>query len=118
MVGVQAWSYRDIVLHRTHSNILRQVQFYIILNGLIYGLLLAGVAIDFPSGLIVGLIYMGGYGIGIIGRYIWFNDGLSFKMFGRRPILNYFHLAHWIGLVIVILWIIMVGGMKQRGEVM
>lgn len=70
MAGVIAWAYRDLVLRRTNSDRLRQIQLLIILNAIVYGLLLAAVAIDFPSGLIVGLIYLIGYGIGILGRSV------------------------------------------------
>ena len=70
MAGVIAWAYRDLVLRRTNSDRLRQIQLLIILNAIVYGLLIAAVAIDFPSGLIVGLIYLIGYGIGILGRLV------------------------------------------------
>jgi hypothetical protein len=70
MAGVIAWSYRDLVLRRTNSDQLRQIQILIILNAIIYGLLIAAVAIDFPSGLIVGLTYLIGYGLGILGRSV------------------------------------------------
>jgi hypothetical protein len=40
------------------------------------------------------------------------------KMFGRRPMLNYFHLSYLIALVIIALWIILVGGFKSKNQVM
>jgi hypothetical protein len=68
MAAVIAWAYRDLVLRRTNSDQLRQIQILVVLNAIIYGLLIAAVAIDFPSGLIVGLIYLIGYGLGFVGR--------------------------------------------------
>jgi hypothetical protein len=118
MAGVQAYAYRDVVLRRTNSDRLRQVQLLIILNSLIYGLLIAAVAIDFPSGILVGLIYLVGYGMLFVGRYVWYNDGISTKMFGRRPLMNYFHLSYLIALTIIILWIVFVSGLKSRSQAM
>jgi hypothetical protein len=118
MAAVQAWAYREVVLRRADSDRLRQVQLLIIFNSLIYGLLIAAVAIDFPSGIIVGLIYLVGYGMLFVGRYVWYNDGISTKMFGRRPLMNYFHLSYLVALTIIILWIVFVGGLKSRSEVM
>lgn len=83
MAGVQAWAYRDIILRRTPSDTLKLVQYFILLNGFLYGFLIAIVSIDFPSGIIVGLIYLGLYGFGIVGRYFKLNFCFSFNLFSN-----------------------------------
>lgn len=71
MAGIVAWAYRDIVFTKPLPTQFRYtMQILILMNSIVYALLVAAVIINFPSGTIVGLIYLVGYGLGIIGRYI------------------------------------------------
>eukprot|EP01039_Chlorochromonas_danica_P008019 gene8020-8845_t len=87
---------------------------------LILGLLISATAINFPSGLLVFLIYVVLYGGGVLGGFLWSEyktrgDGTVVR-FGRRPVLHYFLLAYLIALVIIVAWIIAVGGLKTRSQ--
>jgi hypothetical protein len=136
MMGCQAWCFRGLVLYRTSQRTMTVVRWLLVLNALVLALLVSGVAIDFPSGLIVGFVYVGGYGFAIIGRSdslqlfgaccdvracVWYRycvvkDGIADFRFGYRPILHYFFLSHVFTLVIMIIWVITVGGMKKRSD--
>ena len=84
---------------------------------MIYALLIAGVAVDFPAGVVVGLIYTFVYGIVGIGLYFRFlrkSLGEGGLRFGQRPVLNYFIMSYSIAFCLIILWIIVARGVKDR----
>jgi hypothetical protein len=68
MSAMQAWEYRHITLMDINTADRTKLKAILVICSLTYAAILAGVAIDFPSGTIVGLIYLVGYGFGIIGR--------------------------------------------------
>jgi hypothetical protein len=120
MAVCQVWAYRnhtvstDSVLPVTHKLLL-------IIASIISGVLLCGVAVDFPSGITVALIYLIVYGLGGVGGYVFYvwNQGRDGDLyFGQRPILHYFLLSYVIGLVLLCAWIGFAGGIKQKGQVM
>lgn len=106
-----------------------------------FALLVASVAIEFPEGLIVGLLYTCLYGICGIGAAIFSQyhiDGSRMDEFGNiigspslvaklkdyflrfiftRPILHYFLVSYIEAMIIILIWIISVGGLKQRNQV-
>ncbi|RYY79881.1 hypothetical protein EON63_16980 [archaeon] len=93
---------------------------YLIVSSGLYGLLVAAVAINFPSGLIVGLVYTIVLGIGGIGgymchQYIYRNDQ-QVGVFGARPVVHHFFLGCVVGLVLILIWIALQGGFKTRSE--
>jgi hypothetical protein len=99
----------------------------------LYGILLSGVAIDFPSGCIVGIIYLLLYGFGWIGFLLHRAGTFSLlqgqqaetgthtewvltRIMHKRPVLFYYFLSHAIALGIIIIWIIAAGGFYSRSE--
>ncbi|RKO87335.1 hypothetical protein BDK51DRAFT_17426 [Blyttiomyces helicus] len=79
-----------------------------------YGLIVGGVAIEFPKGSIVALLLTIGYGAGVLGTYVWRMGGMF--TWGRRLVLQYFLMAYSLGFVIVIGWIIHAKGFGNREE--
>ena len=78
------------------------------IGSIIYGLLLAGVAIEFPQGLIVGLVYTIVIGFICIAMMIFNRKNLPrgglFTM-GRRMVIQFYLGACVLGLIIIIIWI-------------
>lgn len=78
------------------------------LGSIIYGLLLAGVAIEFPHGLIVGLVYTIVIGLICIFMMVFNRKNLPrgglFTM-GRRMVIQFYLGACILGLIIIIIWI-------------
>lgn len=96
-------------------------KFLMVLCSLALGLLVAATAINFPSGIIVALIYIGLYGFGAVGGYLvheYSRKGDKTALqFGGRPVVQYFLLSYIWALLIIIAWIIAVGGIKTRSQV-
>jgi len=112
-----AWVYRN----HTISGRLSTTPLLLLLSAsTLNGVVIAGVAIDFPSGCLVALIYLCLYGIGGLGLYCFrlYKSGSDDNIFhfGRRPVIHYYILSYAIALALVILWIIVVGGLKTRSE--
>ncbi|KAI8641265.1 hypothetical protein BD408DRAFT_418442 [Parasitella parasitica] len=78
------------------------------IGSVIYGLLLAGVAIEFPHGLIVGLVYTIVIGLICVFMMVFNRKNLPrgglFTM-GRRMVIQYYLGACVLGLVIILIWI-------------
>ena len=68
MIACQAWAFRGVVLYRTPPRDMTIVRILLVVDGILMALLLSAVAIDFPSGLVVGFAYVGVYGFGCLGR--------------------------------------------------
>ena len=49
-------------------------------------------------------------------RYVLSKDGIGEFRFGYRPILHYFLVSHIIAAAIMVLWVILVGGLKKHDE--
>lgn len=49
-------------------------------------------------------------------RYCVTQDGIVDVRFGYRPILHYFFLSNVLALVIMIIWVVVVGGFKKRSD--
>lgn len=117
MYACQAYVYR----HKKVSSLgmTRSGKALLLLTSLIYALLVAGVAIEFPSGTIVGIIYTVLYGIGIIGGYLYYlykyEKDTNIWQLGQRPILHHFFLGSIWALIIIIAWISKFG-FKNRSE--
>lgn len=82
-----------------------------------YGLLLAGVAIEFPHGLIVGLVYSIVIGLVCVLMIVFNRKGLKrgglFTM-GRRMVLQFYLGACILGLIIIIIWIAIFGLVNRK----
>lgn len=78
------------------------------IGSVIYGLLLAGVAIEFPQGLIVGLVYTIVIGFICIAMMIFNRKNLprgGLLTMGRRMVIQFYLGACVLGLIIIIIWI-------------
>lgn len=78
------------------------------LGSIIYGLLLAGVAIEFPQGLIVGLVYTIVIGMICIAMMVFNRKNLpkgGLLTMGRRMVIQFYLGACVLGLLIIIIWI-------------
>lgn len=87
------------------------------IGSIVYGLLLAGVAIEFPQGLIVGLVYTIVIGSICISMML-FNQlnlprGGIFTM-GKRMVIQFYLGACVLGLLIIIIWIGKFGFLNRK----
>ena len=73
-----------------------------ILGSLAYGILIAGVAIEFPKGTIVGLAYTLVVGVSL-GIFLIREKGISFH--SRRLVLQYYLMSSVVALIIIVIWI-------------
>lgn len=78
------------------------------LGSLVYGLLIAGVAIEFPHGLIVGLIYSVVIGLATLTMLLLNKQNLTqgglFTM-GKRMVIQFYLGSCIVGFIIIIIWI-------------
>ena len=81
---------------------------YLVISAICYGMVTSGVAINFPAGSVVALVYLLTYGIfGLFGYRYYLSSRDTwhgFKLFAR-PILDYYILSYTISLVIVLIWV-------------
>ncbi|GBC08211.1 hypothetical protein RclHR1_07980003 [Rhizophagus clarus] len=82
-----------------------------IAGGVLFGLLHALVAIEYPDGPLVILIYVSLVGI-FLAIYLYRFKFLFSK--GRRLVLQSFLIGYTVALVIILIWIAVVGGIKNR----
>jgi hypothetical protein len=116
----QAYVYRNV--KAPQLGLTRIGKILLFCSSLLLGLLVAGVSIEFPSGIIVGLIYIVLYGIGGIGGFLLLQhrrqvEDKSLELsFGHRPVLHHFFFGYVWALLILIAWIIAVDGFKSRNQ--
>jgi len=82
------------------------------LSAVINGLLLGGVAIEFPKGTIVGLIYVLAIGIPL-GLYLS-KSRLGFFNKGRRLVLQYYLMSFFFAFLIIVTWVAFNRGFIDR----
>lgn len=124
-----AWVYKDHQLEPAAEGRLGKLYAAVGASTILYAILVSGVAINFPSGCIVGLIYILGYGIGVNGYLLreagawsalqqggWSSMRTWSDVLCRRPILVYYLASHVLALVILICWIAAAGGFYSRSE--
>ncbi len=114
----QFWAYRN--MKAPYMGLTKTGKVLLVLSSIVFGLLIAGVAVEFPAGTIVALVYLLVYGMSFVGGYMVYQykkngDSDMFK-FGMKPIVHHFFLGYCIALFIVVIWIISVGGFKTRKE--
>ncbi|CAG8472672.1 16189_t:CDS:2 [Funneliformis mosseae] len=85
-----------------------------ILGGILFGILYASVAIEFPRGPLLVIIYV--LVIGIPLSIFLFNSKVMFSK-GRRLVLQSYLIGYATTLVIVLIWVAAVGGFKDRKSV-
>jgi hypothetical protein len=118
MSGCHAFAYKD---HKSSQlGLSKSAKSMLVLTSIVYALLIAGVAADFPSGTIVALIYLCTYGLCVIGGYLLYlykyDKETNALAFGSRPVLHQFFLSYCFGLILLIAWICHVGGFKSRTQ--
>ena len=118
MAACQAWKFRNYTLSQD-STLSWSGKLLLLAAACSYGLLVCGVAVNFPSGIIVGLIYLLGYGMCVIGGYMLYlhlKAIENIRSFSCRPILHFFVLSYFIGVILVFAWIGYAGGAKTRSQ--
>jgi hypothetical protein len=114
----QCWAYR----HEKAEPAMRSYYFkmLIVFASVMYGFLVAGVAIEFPSGCIVAIVFIVVYGFIYLGGYIFFqssyNHDESITCFGGVPVVHFFALGYVVAFIIIIIWVATVGGLKSRDQ--
>jgi hypothetical protein len=115
VAAVVAYLYKDVQLPDGLSRPAERAVW--MLAVLTYGVLIAAIAIEFPSGSLVALIYLVVYGFGIIGSALNRRGGFAAALsWGRHYVLQYFVAAYAVALVIVVAWIGAQNGFKNRKE--
>lgn len=118
MQASQAYAYRNITA--PHLGLTRFGNVLLCCSGTIFALLILGVALQFPSGTIAAFIYLVLYGFGVIGGFHVYNyyheKRTEVVQFGHLPVMHHFLLGYSLALVMLICWIIAVGGFKSRKE--
>jgi hypothetical protein len=74
-----------------------------ILAILFYGLCIGFVAIEFPCGTLVALLFLTLYGFGVVGSAVWRRGKLV--SWGTAPVLQYFLFSYVIAFCITIGWL-------------
>jgi hypothetical protein len=115
----QAWAYKDFKAPTNGLPIAAKVS--LVCSSLLLALLIFLVALQFPSGTIVGFIYLLCYGMCIVGGYHAYlyryrDEKKALTEFGYLPILHHFFVAYCVALAMLIIWIISVGGFYSRVE--
>lgn len=119
MNAAQAFAYKD---HKASQlGLTGTAKILLIFASILFAVFITAVAIDYPSGTIVVLVYLLLYGFGCIGGYLVFmwriEHDKTAVQFGGRPILHHYFLAYCIATVLIVIWIIYAGGFKSRSEV-
>jgi len=116
MHAIQAWSYRE--LRAPEQGLSLKAKVLLGCSSCVLAFLVFVVATQFPSGTIVGFIYLLLYGFGVLGGYLvtLYRNGerRALTQFGFLPVLHHFIIAYFLGFVILVLWIIAAGGFVQR----
>jgi hypothetical protein len=104
MSWVQLFAFRNQV----HGPLPLTTKVVWFIGSIFYGLLIAGIAIEFPHGLIVGLVYTLVIGLLCILMMLLNRKNLPkggmFTM-GRRMVIQFYLGACVVGLIIIIVWI-------------
>jgi len=121
IISCYTYSFRDLISVTPQDRMERCLS---ISSAIVFAVLVAGVSIDFPSGTIVGLIYVVLFGYGLVGSYLLYQYRYNtaahnaLKVYGSHPVLHYLLLGCSLALVIIVTWIACVGGFKSRSEVL
>lgn len=122
MISCYAYSFRDLI--STGAAVHDRMELCLSIScAIVFAALIAGVSINFPSGTIVGLIYIILFGYGLVGGYLVYLYRYkaahgALTMYGSYPVLHYLLLGCTLALVIIVTWIVCVGGFKSRSEVL
>lgn len=121
MISCYTYSFRDLI---STGAVHDKLELCLSIScAIVFAVLIAGVSINFPSGTIVGLIYIILFGYGLVGSYLVYlyrykADHNALTLYGSHPVLHYLLLGCTLALVIIVIWIACVGGFKSRSEVL
>ena len=88
----QAFAYRN---YQPRAPITALQKTILLLASLVYGLIIGSVAIEFPKGSIVALIFCVVYGFGVLGTLLVRNKQML--KLGSRPVIQYFFYSYCVG---------------------
>ncbi|KAH8548795.1 hypothetical protein BGW37DRAFT_514456 [Umbelopsis sp. PMI_123] len=112
-----SWAQLFIYRNQVHGPLPIGSKILWIIGTILYGALLAGVAIEFPHGLYVGLVYTVVIGLICVCMMVFNKNDLRrggiFTM-GRRMVIQYYLGACIIGLIVVIAWIAKYGFANRK----
>ncbi|RUS25981.1 hypothetical protein BC938DRAFT_471393 [Jimgerdemannia flammicorona] len=83
---------------------------------IVYGLLLAGVAIEFPYGLYVGLVYVIVFGA-VLGTTLLRRGAFVFWSRGRAMVLQFYFDACCVALIVIVAWIAKYGLINRKAAI-
>ncbi|KAI7899479.1 uncharacterized protein BX663DRAFT_441203 [Cokeromyces recurvatus] len=113
MSWVQLFAFRNQI----HGPLSRMTKIVWCIGSIIYGLLLAAVAIEFPHGTLVGLIYTIVIGLICVSMILFNRKNLSkgglFTM-GRRMVIQFYLGACILALIIIVIWIGKYGFLNRK----
>jgi len=119
MTAVQLYLYKDLKIENisTFPMLYRCLLFG---ASLLYALLIAGVSADFPSGVIVGIVYLILYGFCCVGGYVYYEykytGDRTILQYQSRPIVHHFLLTYVMAFIFILIYIASVGGLKSRSQ--
>lgn len=119
MQAAQLYAYREV--RYPAESLTRLTKAILAGSGTLLALLLLGVALQFPSGTIVGFIYLMLYGLATVGGYhlylyVYKAERKALTEFGHLPVLHHFLFGYVVSFCGLVLWIIVIGGFKSRSN--
>ncbi|CAG8589660.1 6458_t:CDS:2 [Ambispora gerdemannii] len=97
--------------HDEISNVISFIAFF--LGSFFYAVLLTSVAIEFPKGTLVGLIYVLALGVPLLAFML--KSGQLFSK-GRRLVPQYYTLSYGLALIMIVIWVAVNGGFVDRRQ--
>jgi hypothetical protein len=111
-----AYAYRNVRAPETGMSVLGRILLSVSSAALAY--LIFVVALQFPSGTLVGFLYLMLYGMGVVFGYLVYlyrgGERKALIEFGHLPVLHHFAVAYVVSLVALVAWIIYKGGFESR----
>lgn len=115
---IMSWAQLFAFRNQVHGPLPTTTKIVWIIGTIVYGLLLAGVAIQFPDGTKVGLVYS--ILIGSVCAAMLLLNRKNLKLgglitMGRRMVIQFYLGACILGLLIIIIWISIFGFLNRKG---
>ena len=118
MHAIQVYSYRE--LRAPDEGLPVAAKGLLVCATLLLAFLLLAVALQFPSGTIVGFLYLILYGFGVVGMYLVMlyrsGERKALTQFGHLPVVHYFATSYALCLFALVVWICAKGGFVTRSR--
>ena len=119
MQAAQFWAFREVRYPKEKITFATKV--LVLFSGTFLGLLVLGVALQFPAGTIVGFVYLTLYGMVAVGGYhlhlyLRKDEPEALTLWGFLVVPHHFLLGYVLSYVALILWIIVSGGFHSRSN--